>query len=145
VRPMKVTCNCLRRRSTPCPIQKLCLTPLWEISLLKSISIRCQSLLPTSLVSAIACSQFSRSDLPDLVNTKYYDGLHFHRVIDKFMLQFGCPHSKDPSSRRAGMLCSFFTWSLLNCEELEDQRVARPISATARRSRVTRVATFRMS
>jgi cyclophilin family peptidyl-prolyl cis-trans isomerase len=27
---------------------------------------------------------------------------HFHRVIDGFMLQFGCPHSKDPNSPRAG-------------------------------------------
>jgi cyclophilin family peptidyl-prolyl cis-trans isomerase len=37
-----------------------------------------------------------------LAKEGFYDGLHFHRVIDKFMLQFGCPHSKDPSSRRAG-------------------------------------------
>jgi len=32
----------------------------------------------------------------------FYDGLHFHRVIDGFMLQFGCPHSRDPESPRAG-------------------------------------------
>src|SRR5579871_4053524 len=38
----------------------------------------------------------------DLAKAGFYDGLHFHRVIDKFMLQFGCPHSKDPTSRRAG-------------------------------------------
>src|ERR1700752_186349 len=37
-----------------------------------------------------------------LAKEGFYDGLHFHRVIDGFMLQFGCPHSKDPSSRRAG-------------------------------------------
>jgi cyclophilin family peptidyl-prolyl cis-trans isomerase len=38
----------------------------------------------------------------DLVKDGFYDGLHFHRVIPGFMLQFGCPHSKDPNSPRAG-------------------------------------------
>jgi len=37
-----------------------------------------------------------------LAKAGFYDGLHFHRVIDGFMLQFGCPHSKDPESPRAG-------------------------------------------
>ena len=37
-----------------------------------------------------------------LAKSGYYDGLHFHRVIPQFMLQFGCPHSKDPNSSRAG-------------------------------------------
>src|SRR5882672_908402 len=37
-----------------------------------------------------------------LAKSGFYDGLHFHRVIDGFMLQFGCPHSKDPKSPRAG-------------------------------------------
>jgi len=37
-----------------------------------------------------------------LANAGFYNGLHFHRVIDGFMLQFGCPDSRDPSSRRAG-------------------------------------------
>ena len=32
----------------------------------------------------------------------FYDGLHFHRVINNFMLQFGCPFSSDPNSPRAG-------------------------------------------
>jgi len=32
----------------------------------------------------------------------FYDGLHFHRVIKSFMIQFGCPHSKDPASPRCG-------------------------------------------
>lgn len=37
-----------------------------------------------------------------LMNEGFYDGLHFHRVISGFMIQFGCPHSRDPSSPRAG-------------------------------------------
>ena len=37
-----------------------------------------------------------------LAKSGFYDGLHFHRVIEGFMLQFGCPHSKDPKSPRAG-------------------------------------------
>jgi cyclophilin family peptidyl-prolyl cis-trans isomerase len=37
-----------------------------------------------------------------LAKSGFYDGLHFHRVINRFMLQFGCPHSKDPKSPRAG-------------------------------------------
>ena len=37
-----------------------------------------------------------------LAGSGFYDGLHFHRVIKGFMAQFGCPHSKDPNSPRAG-------------------------------------------
>jgi cyclophilin family peptidyl-prolyl cis-trans isomerase len=42
------------------------------------------------------------SNFVKLAKSGFYDGLHFHRVIDGFMLQFGCPHSKDPKSPRAG-------------------------------------------
>lgn len=38
----------------------------------------------------------------ELAKSGFYDGLHFHRVINGFMCQFGCPHSKDPNSSRAG-------------------------------------------
>ena len=38
----------------------------------------------------------------DLAKSEFYNGLHFHRVIEGFMIQFGCPHSRDPNSPRAG-------------------------------------------
>jgi cyclophilin family peptidyl-prolyl cis-trans isomerase len=37
-----------------------------------------------------------------LAKSGFYDGLHFHRVIKDFMVQFGCEFSKDPNSPRAG-------------------------------------------
>lgn len=37
-----------------------------------------------------------------LADEGYYNGLHFHRVIPGFMLQGGCPHSRDPNSPRCG-------------------------------------------
>ena len=42
------------------------------------------------------------SNFADLAKTGFYDGLTFHRVIQGFMCQFGCPNSKDPKSPRAG-------------------------------------------
>jgi cyclophilin family peptidyl-prolyl cis-trans isomerase len=38
----------------------------------------------------------------ELAKSGFYNGLHFHRVINGFMLQFGCPFSRDPKSSRAG-------------------------------------------
>ena len=37
-----------------------------------------------------------------LAKSGFYDGLHFHRVIKDFMIQFGCEFSKDPNSQRCG-------------------------------------------
>lgn len=42
------------------------------------------------------------SNFIDLAESGFYNGLHFHRVIPNFMNQFGCPHSRDPKSGRAG-------------------------------------------
>eukprot|EP00123_Amoebidium_parasiticum_P019360 comp24722_c0_seq1/m.46853 comp24722_c0_seq1/g.46853 ORF comp24722_c0_seq1/g.46853 comp24722_c0_seq1/m.46853 type:complete len:189 (-) comp24722_c0_seq1:527-1093(-) len=42
------------------------------------------------------------SNFIDLAKKGFYNGLHFHRVIDNFMLQFGCPYAKNPKDPRAG-------------------------------------------
>jgi len=42
------------------------------------------------------------SNFIKLVESGYYNGLHFHRVIQNFMVQFGCPHSKDAKSPKCG-------------------------------------------
>jgi len=37
-----------------------------------------------------------------LIKSGYYDGLRFHRVIPDFVIQGGCPLSKDPNDSRVG-------------------------------------------
>lgn len=43
------------------------------------------------------------SNFIDLVARGFYNGLHVHRVIPGFMVQLGCPYTKDPHSSVAGM------------------------------------------
>jgi cyclophilin family peptidyl-prolyl cis-trans isomerase len=42
------------------------------------------------------------SNFIDLANTGFYSGLTFHRVIDGFMNQFGCPKSRPGAPGQAG-------------------------------------------
>jgi len=53
--------------------------------------------------------QLYTEDCPDttgnflkLVDDGFYDGLHFHRVLKDFMIQAGCPNSRDPNSSQCG-------------------------------------------
>src|SRR5215468_6505417 len=43
------------------------------------------------------------SNFVKVAKSGFYDGLHFHRVIPNFMIQFGCKFSKDPNSPKCGL------------------------------------------
>jgi len=45
---------------------------------------------------------YTVSNFIDLANNKFYDGIHFHRIIPNFMLQFGCPNAKNPNAVNCG-------------------------------------------
>lgn len=44
--------------------------------------------------SGVDSMPLTSSNFIDLVNSGFYNGIHFHRVIDNFMVQFGCPYAR---------------------------------------------------
>ncbi|MGI6478178.1 MAG: peptidylprolyl isomerase [Salinivirgaceae bacterium] len=53
--------------------------------------------------------EFFEADAPNtvanfckLAESGFYDGLRFHRVIPDFVIQGGCPHSREKGNPRAG-------------------------------------------
>lgn len=63
----------------------------------------CETSLGTFVIELFVDKMpLTASNFIKLAKSGFYDRLHFHRVIDNFMVQFGCPHSRDPKSPRAG-------------------------------------------
>ena len=63
----------------------------------------CETSLGTFKVELLADKMpVTAGNFQALAKDGFYDGLHFHRVIENFMCQFGCPHSADPASSMAG-------------------------------------------
>lgn len=64
--------------------------------------VKFQTTLGDFVIELFDHTPITTANFVDLVQTGFYDGLHFHRVIDNFMCQFGCPKSRDPNSASAG-------------------------------------------
>lgn len=87
-------------------------------------------------------AEFYEKDAPntvknfvDLANSGYYNGLRFHRVIPNFVIQGGCPYSKDPMDRRVGSGGPGYT---INCElDGENQYHDRGVLSMAHAGRNT--------
>ncbi|MCP9774511.1 peptidylprolyl isomerase [Cyanobium sp. HWJ4-Hawea] len=60
-----------------------------------------------------------------LAESGFYDGLAFHRVIDGFMAQGGCPNSRDGSGGMAGTGGPGYT---INCEINSNKHQAGSLS-----------------
>merc|ERR1712086_926308 len=79
------------------------------------------------------------SNFIDLAQSGFYNGVHFHRVIPNFMNQFGCPHAKDPKSRKAGTggpadgtfqnLATGATEKRFNGGNIKDENISRDTNA----------------
>ena len=71
--------------------------------------------------------EFYESDAPNTVDNfvklakkGFYNGLRFHRVIPDFVIQGGCPYSKEASDPRAGSGGPGYT---INCELDGDNQI----------------------
>jgi peptidyl-prolyl cis-trans isomerase B (cyclophilin B) len=62
----------------------------------------------------IAAGNFAK-----LVSQGFYDGIHFHRVLNDFVVQGGCPHAKVKGDRRAGTGGPGYT---IKCETKNNKR-----------------------
>jgi peptidyl-prolyl cis-trans isomerase B (cyclophilin B) len=61
----------------------------------------------------------------DLANKGYYDGLNFHRVIPNFMIQGGCPNSREGAK---GMPGTGGPGYQINCEINPNKHLAGTLS-----------------